>query len=669
MPATETDPYDWAGIAASSGDFMPLLDRIKRENPAATLKQILDIFRSMTGGQLPPGISPTLAYLLDSGIATDAVQTNPAMLQMMETIAAQRAQTQQDYMAAKNTVGQNYQNLTGQVEQQGTQWMADLLQRMGVNPVAAQYDPNITGYGETIANMGATADQNQATDQAWFDKMAAVSDQSSLALLQSLAQQAAIPIAPVEESGGGGGGRGRGGGGSGNDGSSGWTDPKTTDTVNQAADSFSNYYNPGFQDTVLGGFDDPASAEYAQQLLDVYGGSARDVGSGIVKNDLPRLTTAIDTALAQQAQERLYRDTLPTRTSETAANFTALPEDQLLALDPTAQAAYGRKEEIAGLFDEITNWGTRPENQGAAIAGKSPGIQAILQAVSRMPGMGEAPPVARNNWFSAAEERTLGKPKVGTAEYFEFLRRKHGPDVEGFNSEYLRDLAIGKQKEHDIAEFQQARQNATTSNPFTYEGWTGYVEPIDREALKENQWAKGIVEQVLGVARDYNPNYDWQTTRLSQQDSSDTKTTQSSKDPANQIFNNNVDPAAPVEMGTSSDQSGAYEGFNGFGAFGQSKGMLLSEAGQRVVQNRLRAAREKQAAEDAAAKLSGFANFGREKKAPAKPKTKASSVLTSGAVGAVSPAPTIFDQKKKPREIIPKRPVKKSSVRSNNRAV
>lgn len=526
--------------------------------PQGDPKVLLDAYRAANNGALPPGMTPEQAMLVDMGMWTEAVTQNPQLLTLLQGVATQRLQQQQDFAAGRAQVGQNYQQLTGDVAQQGTNWMADLMQRMGISPEAAAYDPNITGYGETIANMTETADQNQATDQAWFDKMAPVYDQNLATVMGQLATPP--PVADMGGGGGGGGGGFRGGGrrgyGGGGSGGGDWSAPKTTDTTALAQDLNSAYYNPGFQDAVLQLFTEPSDIEYAQQLLDRYGGAPRDVGGGIVKSELPAITAALDAQLAQVAQRRAYYEALPVQAA------TALERGQTIEDQVRSQNNLGADDRnVRDYMDP-----TQRQDYNAETA------TYFFNRLAEHFGNKGAPPTDNPNakWWPDLAQRDQEKNAKQSSQ-FEAAAR------------YL-------QQERDKQRLLEAKQSATGQNPFSYEGWSGYVDPVSNRDVAENEWAKTIQEAVLGMAREFNPNYDWQVTKATQQDSADYKTTQSTKNPEMAIFDNDQLPTGETPM------------YDVFTPFGESRGLSIpkgtldavrAEAAQRLGQKAKGKAKEK----------------------------------------------------------------------------
>lgn len=563
MPPTPTDPLDWAGIAASQGNSVPLWERTLRENPPnpnPSAKELLDAYRALNGGKLPPGMTPQQAALIDMGLMTSLVSADPSLQALLQSLAQQRVQTKADFAAARQQVGENYQNLTGDVEEQGQNFLNEILQQYGIPADQVAYDPNLTGYGETIANMGETADQMQATDQAWFDKMGTVYDQNALNMMQSLAT---TPLVPPELSGGGGGGGGRGGGyrrrgygGGGGDGGGSWKDPSTTDSMTEAAQVTAHSNFPGYQDEVLQAVFDASggdldAVEYAQQLLDLYGTSpstmAQQVGKGIVGTELPRVNAALEAQLAQAAQRKLYYEQLPVQ----------------------AGGALGRVQSTAGDI-------ARAEEKGQPVAPLQGTDKAAFWADLYSGVMNETANryAARPAWYDRVVNAVPG-----------FSGRRSDSDAA---EEAFRQRAMYGQQELDKQRLADAQSAATTQNPFTYKNWKGYVEEVPREDIEENQWIQSILNNVLATTRANNPNYDWRVTNMQQKDSSNTKTTQKSRAPEDQLFDNNLDESGyvtPLEFEEEMNQAPAPGNLGT--SWGYTRGSNLSEAGQRTMANRM----------------------------------------------------------------------------------
>lgn len=505
--------------------------------PAASAKEQLDAYRALNNGALPPGMTPEQAMMIDMGISSEMLLANPGLMAQLQQLAASRATQQTDFAAARQQVGDNYQQLTGDVEQQGQNFLTDIMARMGVTPQQGTYDPTITGYGETITNMGETADQNQATDQAWFDKMAQVYDQQLAGI------QTSLLAPPVLEGGGSGGGGGFGGGGRGGRGGSGsgdggWKDPKTTDALVQSADvkAVENY--PGFMAEIAGMFTDPEELEFAKRVADAAGNFPHNVAKRVAGVELPTAEALNETLLAQQAASMLYNDTLPIRTSQTADRFNELTEEELALLSLAEQESYGTDQRI----NELVNSPAQPVGNGREISSFS---RRFLPNI---------------DWFSGEDSKTWGS-------------RTGDPYV-----------ASQLQMEKDKAEWEAARDAASTDNPFSYSEWEGYVPEVSEEDLTENEWQMSILRRILDKARENHPSYDMQITQQSMQDSSDTKTTQTSQSPFNDLFNNN-DPV--IEEEVPAIANGAMPGFGASRGFGN-----LTESAQRIIANRLRKVEE-----------------------------------------------------------------------------
>jgi hypothetical protein len=218
----------------------------------------------MNGGALPPEITEEMAALIDAGQevpgATDTIAADPRIIAAMGLIQGRIDALPADYQAAKAHVAGDYQNLTGDVLQSGTNFMQDLYGRVmdpnDPNAAAMMNDPVWAQYAQGMTQLDETSDLNQATDMAWFEKMQQNADQSYRDLLMGI-QSGLIPLAqPEVEGGGGGGGRGRGGGGgSGGGNVNDWKVPTNTQTnltsATDTATGTATEYSPDFYNALM----------------------------------------------------------------------------------------------------------------------------------------------------------------------------------------------------------------------------------------------------------------------------------------------------------------------------------------------------------------------------------------------------------------------------------
>lgn len=544
--------------------------------PAVSQKELLDIYRAMNGGALPPGITPEMAQLIDMGLNSPEIQANPALQGILQQLAQQRVSSGADYAAAREQVGQNYQNLTGDVEQQGTAWMSDLLQRMGISPEAAALDPNIGSYGSTISNMSETADQNQATDQAWFDKMALSNDQMLQNQMLGLANGTiALPGAELSGGGGGGGGRGgrgygrRGYGGGGGSGGGDWKDPATTDQQKEAAGSDYVFNNPDFLETVLAQFDDPQQMEYAQRILDAYKGIPGNVAAGISDVKLPAIEALNEAAMAQGSQRTAYYNQLPAQAASSQVRAQAL--QQLI-------------ESKAGGVDNVPQ-----KNPNNPMGGG--GVRSLMDQRQRadyntdvgsmiLQGLGQG---------LTSRGKAVGGPDQQTGNFVHQIESNTGMSFE----DYMNNAAQFLQQENDKTKYEEAQAASTTTNPFTFENWQGYVPSADKEAYRQRNWDEGVLENVLAVAREFHPNYGMQEIKRHMDSDSTYTTSQKSYETDPALFDNNVQADTASATGPGALPSMAQVQTNnptsGAAGFGESRGVGgLTDAANRILQNRLK---------------------------------------------------------------------------------
>lgn len=533
--APEGDPANWAGIAAQ-------LQGVGSSPEAyAQLQQAAQNAIMAQGGYMPQTVDPTLAQ-------TDPTAANLLLRQnIMNQIQQMLTGQQQAYDAASQQVAQQYQQLTQPINDENSGYLQQLWAGLGIDP---NTDPNAAAMLETLAQGTQTAGLNQATDQAWFDKMKANNLITTQGLLQGIAD-GSIPVGPevpAADSGGGGGGGGgrgrRGYGGGGGSGKSGWSDPKTTDKVTEAAAADSAFQFPGFRDAFLGVATTPEEWETARRIAATYGGLPYNVNKGLASVELPNAEAAIDTATAQQAQRAAYMQVLQqggryTKTkneqselNQRAADFAALKP----GATPLSPGEIERQKALKTVTDPL--W-------------QAPVKDAIAAFFGGMPLMGGSKQAVQNNQL------------------------RKGNDWE---------KAYYAQEELDKAELAAAQRPYSESNPtgqgkdFTYQNWGGFVEPVSPEDLADKQAHLDLLRRLAPIAEEFDPNANWQTTKYTQKDSSNTSTSQSSKDPANQLFNNNTDPGyVPY-----SEDDPSFSGGLGFGY-----GRGLSATAQRIVARRV----------------------------------------------------------------------------------
>lgn len=587
MAATPTDPFDWLGIQAAL-QLDPIVQvtaaqALPNQDPAAMLRA----YKAMNGGALPPGMSPQDALLIEMGMASDAIAQNPALAQILQSLAATRVQQQADFAAAKQQVGNNYQQLTGDIENSGNAWMADIAQRMGLTAEQVAADPNLQGYGQTLTNIGNTADLNQATDQAWFDKMMTTYDQNIASQMAGYAN-GTIPLPGAEltgGSGGGGGGGGRGGGGGyrrggrgrgysrGGGGSGGgfdgtWKDPSTATSLDERAIETNVQYNPGFYEEALalaGG--DPEAAEAISRVIATYGKAPRDVDAGLSKTELPNLEAAMEAFQAQNAQRQGYLSLVPTRIhTEPDSAYRELiesvkdrmrQEGQYIpseVVDPTTGQPVDRPRDAQGFpISEI-------EQLRAHI---TPEEEAMAEALLKTKQLAK-----ENRRYQADQDRQFERGD-SSATIVESAINAAKNRVQGGYALQDYDEMIRKQAEGRLGD------------NFSYDNWEGHVEKPDRNQNAENQWLYDLFTQVTGKAREYDPNISMQETQRRMTDTASTKTTQKSTDPSDQLFDMNA-----VETLEAAQPATSYAPFS---PFGSSRGITnLTEASQRILANRLK---------------------------------------------------------------------------------
>jgi hypothetical protein len=545
---TPEDPANWENIQASLQGVGSSPDQL------AMLQQAAQNAIMSGGGYMPQTVDPALA-------ASDPNAANALLRQNVVNQLMQMLQGQQGaYDAASAEVGQQYQQLTNPINAEGTGFLQELYQNLGINPAT---DPTAQQFMNTLSSGQNTAQLNQATDQAWFDKMKTNNMITSQGLIQGIAD-GSIPIPgliePIEEDTGGGGGGGgggrRGGRGYGGRGGSGgdWTDPKTTDALTEAAAVDSAYQFPGFMDAFIGVGKTPEEQETLARIAGTYGGFPYNVNKGLSGTELPNAEAAIDALTAQHAQRAAYMRVL---------------------------GGGGREAQYANEFSELGNRSKASVENPTDVANPplNTGEQARLRRLAEMAlsqGLGKA-----FNQFSQQS------PSAAPYDKNHALRTMYQRVADMFEG----TSRYGAQ-ELDREALELAQSNPTDANPtgkgkdFSFKDWTGYTPNIDRSDFSDKWSHLDLLRRATPVAREFDPNYGWQDTKYTQKDSSSAKTTQSSKAPQDQLFDNNTDPGY-VPYSQTEEEAAAMGGFGmGIGRAGNRPGLNLTKAAQRIVADR-----------------------------------------------------------------------------------
>lgn len=528
------DPYNWRGIAAelkAEEDRKRAAQRRLNnptaprpvgnasapaavpETPPPTIKELLDAYRAMNNGALPPGTSAEMAAMIDKGIWTDwsMLEGNPALAQALLSIQGAITGLPQQYQDAKNEINQNYQSLTGGVMTAGQSYMNGITPLLTTpdNPNAAliMQDPALSGYQNTLTNIGATAGLNQATDLSWFDKML----QNQISNYEFMMRSAALPQ-PVEEEkgggggGGGGGGRGYGGGGGGGD----WSDPKTTvtntDLVQTNEADVLKGYNLNFIQDLMAGASTPEEAAFYQSMFNKYRAQPINVAAGL-ETEIEATNAKIQELAAQQVARQGYLQTVPASIESNEEKRRANLGNFVLMDDPNDQTDKPR-------------WMQDPD--------VDPQVQTAEQAA----------------FNKHAEEMD----KLLAARYFgNVMNQLRDKGINFFNNRFDEQEAItalgNKQKEWDKQQYLRARQEFDKNNEagveWNWNDWGGYVRPVDRKGLSDLEQREEWLRNMAAITAENNPNIlpQWvsTTTTDSATQKSQGQTTQRTYDPLSSI--------------------------------------------------------------------------------------------------------------------------------------
>lgn len=550
---TSEDPNNWANIAAQLQGVGSSPEQYQQLQQAAQNALLAG------GGAVPaPGsVAPV---------------GDPAALNQANVIAQLQqllASGQMSFDEAAQQIQQQYGQLTTPINAEGMGYLQQMYQGLGIDPAT---DPAAQAYQSDLATGQQTAGLNQATDQAWIDKMKALYNMQMSSLIQGVSD-GSIPLAGATggSGGGGGGGGGRGGrgyrrGGGGGSGSGGgdWTKPKTTDALTEAAAADSTYQYPGFTNDFIAVGRTPEEQETLARIAAAAGGLPYNVNKAISGTELPNTEANVDAAVAQAAQRAAYQRVLKGhgRTAQYANEFNSLMNAAKAGEDPSAPGFVPNTMQNVQRANDL---------RGLIFSQK---LAEGLNKLAANPSLASAKPYDKNHATRTALERWA-------------TDMQRVADVEAQNQ--------------DIAAYEAANRGYNeTNNPtgqgkdFTFENWSGYVPRIDKGDLADKLSYLDLLRRATPVVREYDPNYGWQTTKYTQKDSSNTKTSQSSKNPADQLFNNNSDPGyvpysqQPVQdpYGNAGLDFGGGETFRGH--------LPLSDASRRILERRRKQAQEAQ---------------------------------------------------------------------------
>ena len=525
--AAKKDPYQWKKPVQKAAQKRIVASARPQAAaappPPKTSKQILDEYRAANGGALPPGMSPEVAALIDSGVDLEALKlSNPMAAQSIQAIQAQLLAMPSAYDASKAKISSDYANLTGDVETAGADWMKQLYGNIAPDPNdpnAAQFaaDPAFAGYANTLGRIEETGDINEATDLAWFTK----NQQAQQAYLNSLLTGVAggtIPVGAAIEgggSGGGGGGGGRGGGyggGGSGGGDSEWTDPKTVSSrqeVDTATDTtqFTDYNREFFEALMAAAGDDPKLQELALSTFSIGGQTPMGVTTQIGK-DLLNAQLAADAYELQGEKRAAYEKTIPIEKEQAISdwrnNYGFVRGD-----DPATdvkEAWYIPQRNSTKQLNLSEKQQVEAEHGQEVWNARDSAIQRLrFNLGAQIPGMEKKP----GDWFGL--NSLPEKVQKITPQQQELIEAK------------------GRE------ELKAAKALSSKDAPWSYADWEGFVEPVNEQEREQNSWLVGALSDFRNTALSKNPNVSPQITKdqfvLSNQDKDTLKTDQKTYDP------------------------------------------------------------------------------------------------------------------------------------------
>ena len=507
---TLEDPYNWKKIAAdlkaeaatktaakkraATPKAPKAVQQAAPQAPAPSVKELLDAYRAMNGGALPPGTTPEMAAMIDQGIWTDwsMLEGNPQMAQALLGFQAAMGALPGEYEAAKQKVAGQYENLTGDVLTSGKNWMQDLYGRVidpnDPNAALAQQDPALTGYAQTMSQIDETADLNQATDMAWFDKML----QNQLANYNMTMRTAGMDPALTGggSGGGGGGGGGRGGGGGGGGSSTNdWKVPTNTATnltsATDTATGTASEFSPGFYDALMSAAQgDPELEALTQRMWETSPQDARGL-----TQDTAKALTAAEAIQDQQVMQ------------------SGLAEDWKKLAPAQVEAAIRRVASNKGaVLNEV------PRDIGTLIKGrdykKNPAAPRQHYTVPVPEGQ-TTPPIIQYS-PEQMEENALGDELLNALDTWQ--APQHG--TSWFRSPEAIETVRGPQQVKLLAQrgkqkLLEAQKGDTPETPFNWQGWAsagGYVPEVEETARNETERNIGFYNRILDAILPWNPN-------------------------------------------------------------------------------------------------------------------------------------------------------------------
>ncbi|MET0785594.1 MAG: hypothetical protein ABWY25_02685 [Paenisporosarcina sp.] len=559
------DPYNWkqiaADLAAEEKRKSQAQARIRNptapkavaqtapaapETPAPSIKELLDAYRAMNNGALPPGTSPEMAAMIDKGIWSDwsMLDGNPQLAQALLSIQGAITGLPAQYQAAKQGILGNYSGITGAIVNPAAAWGQSMTGAMTSDPfnpnaALAGADPALVDYNNTISAISGTAGLNQATDLSWFDKML----QNQLSNYEFMMRSAALPQ-PVEEEdkGGGGGGGGGGGRGGGGGGGSDWKDPKSTLTnFESAVDTTGMTFaqrNPGFYQAIMAAAEsDPELEELTSNLFNL---STQDP-RGMTQDTQAALNEAqaiVDNLTQQGGLRTAWEANVPRNVQGTIAKMIAA-KGAIKGDDPRTPGKVERYYVPPGAT-----------NTGQPIV-MSEETMADIALGERLLRSEEVPNVP---WFNAAGAAGLGNAPIppqkdeneedldpilpyqgatAARQWAEDVRKYHGfmPSADRLERDVLMAIAkeqLGTMEQVGAEKYGQDTRTFPGAEPLDMELYAqsgGWIPPVNEEELEKNARYTDLYSRVLNAIKPWNQNINYVATAKT----GSTKDTDSSK--------------------------------------------------------------------------------------------------------------------------------------------
>lgn len=533
LPSTAPDPFNWAALVAQEKKNQTTKAAAKKKikaapklkaatqavapaAPAPTAKELLDIYRAFNNGALPPDVTPEMAGLIDAGVDINTLTTaNPALAQSLLSIQHQILTDPAAYDAAKAQVAAQYQNLTGDVLQSGETWMKDLYGRIvdpnDPNSALVKNDPALTGYAESMSQIKETADANQATDLAWFDKMKQNALATNQGLLAAIAAQAAVPVSGGGGGGGRGGGfrgrgRGRRGGGSGS-GNLTWKTPLNTltnqESATDTATSTTNEYAPDYYNDMMTAFaNDPELQSFANRQWQLSGQGGVGPMTSKVTTDLTSAETLRDALAAQQGYYETWKKASPSYVQKAIAKLQENIPGTVIGDNPLTtdvkETSYLPESARIGMAGQPV---TLTPQQVIENAKANELLKAQITPDLKKTGQFLTGTAFGRNLATLAQALTQKKISPKTDWNKRIATAVAGNLIESEQRKIL--------EQYGAKEFSEAQKGYTKDYPFDVAAYArsgGYVPPAGKEKIAEQERNIDFFNKILDFSLPYNPN-------------------------------------------------------------------------------------------------------------------------------------------------------------------